>query len=147
MRDLLVQLPALMILLEYCNAHNPLWGSKKMNTRGRVQEKILDEYNLLYYRAHNGWKSTIDTCRLNDSPTIQMEHWIRTRGGIWSLPHYHERWKGSLNQTTAESWLLFSLHSIKVINDYKTLQLFMDKHNIENTVLDIFHVKWQPWYL
>ena len=67
MRDLLEQLPAPMILLGDFNAYNPLWGSEKMNTRGRIQEKIFDRYNSLcfnekeetYYRAYDGCKSTI----------------------------------------------------------------------------------------
>ena len=42
MRELLEQLPAPMILLGDFNAHNLLWGSEKMNTRGRMMEKILD---------------------------------------------------------------------------------------------------------
>ena len=47
MKDLLEQLPAPMILLGDFSAHNSLWGSKKMNTRGRMLEKILDRFNLL----------------------------------------------------------------------------------------------------
>ena len=47
MRDLLEHLPAPMILLGDFNAHNSLWGSEKMSTRGRIMEKILDRYNLL----------------------------------------------------------------------------------------------------
>ena len=46
-RYLLEQLSAPMILLEDFNAHNPLWGSEKMSTRGRMMGKILDRYNLL----------------------------------------------------------------------------------------------------
>ena len=65
-RDL-EQLSAPMILLGDFNAHNPLWGSKKMSTRGRMIEKILNRYNLLciykkeeiYYRAFDSRKSTI----------------------------------------------------------------------------------------
>ena len=68
MRELLEQLLAPMILLGDFNTHNPLWGSKKMSTRGRMMEKILDRYNLLcinkkeetYYRAFDGSKLTID---------------------------------------------------------------------------------------
>ena len=66
--DLLEQLPAPLILLGDFNAHNPLWGSEKMSTRGRILENILDKFNLLclnekeetYYRAFDGIKSTID---------------------------------------------------------------------------------------
>ena len=57
-----------MILLRDFHAHNPLWGSKKMSTRGGMLEKILDEFNFLclnekeetYYRALDGCKSTKD---------------------------------------------------------------------------------------
>ena len=67
MIDLLKQLPAPRILLGDFNAHNPLWESEKMSTRGRMVEKLLDRYNHLYihkkeetYRAFDGNKSTID---------------------------------------------------------------------------------------
>ena len=43
MRELLEQLPAPMDLLRDFNAHNTIWGSKKMITR-----EILNRYNLLY---------------------------------------------------------------------------------------------------
>ena len=48
MRDLLEQLPAPMILLGDFNTHNLLWGSEKMYTRGRMMEKVLIRYNILY---------------------------------------------------------------------------------------------------
>ena len=73
MRDLLEQLPAPMIVLGDFNAHNPLWGSEKTSTRGRMLEKIQDKFNLLclnekeetYYRAFDGCKSTIDLAITN----------------------------------------------------------------------------------
>ena len=40
MRELLEQLPAPMILLGDFNAHNPLWGSEKISTRGKIMKKI-----------------------------------------------------------------------------------------------------------
>ena len=48
-------------------------GSKKIRTRGKMLEKILDRYNLFclnekeqtYYRAYNGYKSTIDRALAN----------------------------------------------------------------------------------
>ena len=45
MRYLLEQLPAPMILFEDFNAHNSLKGSKKMSTKGRMLEKVLDRVN------------------------------------------------------------------------------------------------------
>ena len=47
MRDLLEQLSTPMPVFGDFNAHNSLWGSEKMSTRGRMMEKILDRYNLL----------------------------------------------------------------------------------------------------
>ena len=62
--DLLEQLPAPLILLGDFNAHNPLWGSEKMSTRGRMLEVFdllcLNEKEETYYRALDGCKSTID---------------------------------------------------------------------------------------
>ena len=62
-----------MILLGDFNAHNPLWGSKRMSTKGRMLEKILDRYNLLclnekeetHYRAVYDCKMTIDLTLAN----------------------------------------------------------------------------------
>ena len=46
MRDLLEQLITPMILLGDFNAHNPLWESENVSTKGN-DKKILDRYNLL----------------------------------------------------------------------------------------------------
>ena len=73
MTDLLDQLPAPMILLREFNANNPLLGSEKMSTRGRMLERIFNRFNLLclnekeetYYRAYDGRKSRIDLTLAN----------------------------------------------------------------------------------
>ena len=79
-----------MILLGNFNAHNPLWGSEKMRTRGRMLEKILDRYNLLclnekekiYYRAYNGGKLTIDLTVANQTkaPEYKWSKEYKLRG-------------------------------------------------------------------
>ena len=46
-RDLLKQLPEPIILQADFKAHNSLWGSEKISTRGRMLEKILDRYKIL----------------------------------------------------------------------------------------------------
>ena len=40
-RDLLNHLPSPIMLMEYFNADNPLWGSKNTSTRGKMLKKIL----------------------------------------------------------------------------------------------------------
>ena len=47
LRDLLEQLPVPMILLRDFKAHDLLWGSEKMSTKGKILEKILHRFNLL----------------------------------------------------------------------------------------------------
>ena len=54
MRDLMEQLPAPIILLEVFNADSPLWGSEKVSTIGRILEKNLDRYNLMYLNEKKG---------------------------------------------------------------------------------------------
>ena len=62
-----------MILLGDFNAHNPLWESGNMSTRGKMFQKILDRFNLLclnekeetYYRAYNGCEFTLDLTLAN----------------------------------------------------------------------------------
>ena len=60
MIEILEQLPASMILLGDFNVHNPLWGSEKMSTRGRMIEKVLNKKEETYYRAFDSRKSIID---------------------------------------------------------------------------------------
>ena len=104
-----------MILLGDVNAHNPPWGSKKMSTRGRMLEKILDRFNLLYlnknketyYRTDDACKSPIDLTLVN--LTIAPEY-------KWSK---NSRWNQEKEKTAA---LFFGIEKA------------YDKVNRENTL-------------
>ena len=109
-RELLELLPALMILLGDFNTHNPLWGSEKMCTRGRMIENILDRYNFLcinkkeaYYRAFDSSKSTIDLTNSSLTTASELERSKKYEfggGRKCSLLSNHRRGKGSLHETT-----------------------------------------------
>jgi len=44
--DLLQQIPSPVLLLGDFNAHNPLWGSNKLDSKGKIIEDILLKFNL-----------------------------------------------------------------------------------------------------
>ena len=74
-RELMDQLPTPIIMMGDFNAHNTVWGGDKTSARGKLIEKIIDDYNLLclnnkeetYYRTHDGSKSTIDLTLVNNT--------------------------------------------------------------------------------
>ena len=41
------QLPTPIIMMGDFNAHNTVWGGDKISARGKIIEKIIDDYNLL----------------------------------------------------------------------------------------------------
>ena len=76
MRDLLEHFSAPMILLGDFNLHKPLWGSEKMNTRGRILEKILDRFNILCLNGKEEIDNRSSTCQSNNNPRIPVEQEI-----------------------------------------------------------------------
>ena len=90
MRKLLDQLPTPIIMQGDLNAHNTVWGSEKTSTRGKMIEKILDDYNLLclndkeetYYTVHDGCKSTIDLTLVSNllAPELTRKKEYNLRG-------------------------------------------------------------------
>ena len=64
--DLLEQLPFLELLLGDFNAHNPLWGSNKLDSKGKIIEDILLKFNL----SHLNFGSL--RCRDLNSCSAQM---------------------------------------------------------------------------
>ena len=74
-RELMNQLPTPIIMMGDFNAHNTVWGGDKTSARGKLIEKIIDDYDLLclnnkeetYYRTHDGSKSTIDLTLVNNT--------------------------------------------------------------------------------
>lgn len=48
-RSLIQQLDPPLILCGDFNSHNPIWGSLTINNRGRILERLMDEYNLILH--------------------------------------------------------------------------------------------------
>ena len=46
LEQLIEQLPALFVLVGDCNAHSPLWGDVRQDSRCQMVEKLLNDYNL-----------------------------------------------------------------------------------------------------
>ncbi|CAK9819129.1 Probable RNA-directed DNA polymerase from transposon X-element [Anthophora quadrimaculata] len=67
-QDLLEQIPPPVILTGDFNSHNPMWGSSRIDARGKIIEKILQDPNLIllntghptHFNASNGSLSAID---------------------------------------------------------------------------------------
>ena len=47
LEHLIEQLPAPFVLVGDLNAHSPLWGDVRQDSRGQMVEKLLNDYNLL----------------------------------------------------------------------------------------------------
>ena len=46
LEHLIQQLPAPFVLVGDLNAHSPLWGDVRQDSRGKMVEKLLNDYNL-----------------------------------------------------------------------------------------------------
>ena len=46
LEHLIEQLPAPFVLIGDFNAHSPLWGDVRQDSRGQMVEKLLNDYNL-----------------------------------------------------------------------------------------------------
>ena len=60
LEHLIEQLPAPFVLVGDLNAHSPLWDDVKQDSRGKMVERLLNDYSLcllntgeLTYRHHN----------------------------------------------------------------------------------------------
>jgi len=67
--SLVAQLPQLFILLGDCNVHSTSWGSYKINTKGKLFDKLLQQHPQLFllnnnkstrFNISNGTSSAID---------------------------------------------------------------------------------------
>ena len=68
LQDLIDQLPSPFLLLGDFNAHNPLWGSINLDTKGKIIEKLIDDNPIslfndgsnTYHNIHTNQFSAID---------------------------------------------------------------------------------------
>ncbi|KAG5871910.1 hypothetical protein JTB14_025002 [Gonioctena quinquepunctata] len=54
LKSIIDQLPQPFIFLGDFNSHNPIWGSERLDRRGRIVEEVIDEYNLVLLNTGEG---------------------------------------------------------------------------------------------
>ncbi|KAG5878159.1 hypothetical protein JTB14_036047 [Gonioctena quinquepunctata] len=83
LRNIINQLPQPFLIMGDLNAHNPIWGSERLDASGRKVEKFLEETNLTllntgegtYLNLRSNKLSALDLafCSPNIAPSLQ---WI-----------------------------------------------------------------------
>lgn len=54
LKDIINQLPTPFIIVGDFNSHNPLWGSDRLDTRGRTIEELINEFDLVLLNTGEG---------------------------------------------------------------------------------------------
>ena len=84
LEQLIQQLPAPFVLVGDFNAHSPLWGDVRRDSRGQMEETLLDSYNLCLlntgeatYRHHSHHSFSVPDLSVCD-PSLALEFdWLR----------------------------------------------------------------------
>ena len=79
LEHLIQQLPAPFVLVGDLNAHSPLWGDVRLDSRGQTVEKLLNDYNLCLlntgepkYRHHSHHSFSVPDVAICD-PSLALE--------------------------------------------------------------------------
>ena len=79
LEHLIQQLPAPFVLVGDLNAHSPLWGDVRQDSRGQMVEKLLNDYSLCLlstgeptYRHHNYNSFSVPDVSICD-PSLTLE--------------------------------------------------------------------------
>ena len=79
LEHLIEQLPAPFVLVGDLNAHSPLWGDVRQDSRGQMVEKLLNDYNLCLlntgeptYRHHSHNSFSVPDVSICD-PSLALE--------------------------------------------------------------------------
>src|SRR6218665_264183 len=106
LKDLISQLPAPFLLLRDFNAHSPVWGCKKLDSKGKRLENILPELDicLLNNKSHtyihpaSGSQSAIDLSFCDSSVFLDFEWKVDT--DAHDNDHIPVILKSSINQSS-----------------------------------------------
>ena len=96
------QLPAPFVLVVDFNAHSPLWGDVRQDSRGQMIEKLLNDYNLCLlntgeptYRHHSHHPFSVPDVSICDpSPALEFD-WL-THNDLCGSDHFPVILKTSL---------------------------------------------------
>ena len=95
LHDLISQLPPPFLLLGDFNAHNPLWGSGNLDSKGKSVEKLIDQHNLcLFNTKHAKTHLHLPTGNLFSidlsicSPTLFLDFNWSVCSDLYNSDHY-----------------------------------------------------------
>ena len=106
------QLPAPFVLVGDLNAHSPLWGDVRQDSRGQMVEKLLNDYNLCLlntgeptYRHHSHHPFSVPDVSICD-PSLALEFDWLTHNNLCGSDHFPVILKTSLrdNEPAVEHW-------------------------------------------
>ncbi|WP_419620135.1 hypothetical protein, partial [Thiolapillus sp.] len=112
LEHLIQQLPAPFVLVGDLNAHSPLWGDVRQDSRGQMVEKLLNDYNLCLlntgeptYRHHSHHSFSVPDVSICD-PSLALEFDWLTHNDLCGSDHFPVILKTSLrdDEPAAEHW-------------------------------------------
>lgn len=155
MQNIINQLPTPFMLLGDFNSHNPIWGSKNINQKGKDLEKLILKHNLCIFNTHTptymcpysgkysaidltlsdpsifmdfSWSTFDDTCRSDHFPII-LESLILEKQSSITINNQQPNYVGKTNPAR---W------SLKKANwegfKKKCKQLLIETEGIENSI-------------
>ena len=94
LENLVLQLPKPFLLVGDFNAHSPLWGDSRLDGRGEMVEKILEEQNLIilndeqitYFSSTYHTPSSIDLAVA--SPSLSSDFQLEVNDDLCGSDHY-----------------------------------------------------------
>ena len=94
LKQLIQQLIAPFVLVGDFNAHSPLWGNVRQNSRGQMVEKLLDDYNLCLlntgeptYRHHSHHSFSVPDLSSCDPSLVLEFDWL-THNDLCGSDHF-----------------------------------------------------------
>ncbi|WP_419648222.1 hypothetical protein, partial [Thiolapillus sp.] len=112
LEHLIQQLPAPFVLVGDLNAHSPLWGDVRQDSRGQMIEELLNDYNLCLlntgeptYRHHSHHSFSVPDVSICD-PSLALEFDWLTHKDLCGSDHFPIILKTSLrdDEPAAEHW-------------------------------------------
>ena len=120
LEDLIEQLPAPFVLVGDFNAHSPLWGDVRQDSRGQMVEKLLNDYNLYFlntgvptYRHHTHHSFSVPGVSICD-PSLALEFDWQTYNDLCGSVHVAVILKTSLidNECKPLNFMLLHYHTL-----------------------------------
>lgn len=157
--NLITKLPKPFILLGDLNCHNPLWGSKTTDTRGKKIENILEKLDLItlnsqkptHFNASNASFSSIDLtiCDPTIADSIEWnaledlydsDHFpitINVENSSTNIPIHRPRWKfQKADWDLYKSYINENLYNLKKIEETTTYDINEIISNFEELIFN-----------